>query len=285
MNLKKILAGIDFGQDTPKVLAYASFFARQFNASLDLLYVIDYLVTPPSYVAPYIEEERKEALLRFAEIRARLSEKDIQAKTEVMAGRLQESFEAVSERLQADLLVLGFVTHALRRSSAEKLIKGLRMPMLVVRGRKAEHVLTSPLNIRRILCPFDFSEVSERALRIAKDLKGLFSSELYIVHIIPEDVLNKKIEMNDGRYQSLLDAMHEDSVKALRTLINEDELGVTVLTEKGVPAREIVSLSDEKDIDLVVMGARGLGLIKGMLIGSVTDSVLKSSFCPVLVVH
>jgi nucleotide-binding universal stress UspA family protein len=34
-----------------------------------------------------------------------------------------------------------------------------------------------------------------------------------------------------------------------------------------------------------VMGARGLGLIKGMLIGSVTDAVLKSAPCPVLVIH
>jgi len=55
--------------------------------------------------------------------------------------------------------------------------------------------------------------------------------------------------------------------------------------DQGEPHKRIVALAKEKDIDLIVMGARGLGFIKGMLIGSVTDAVLKSSPCPVLVAH
>jgi nucleotide-binding universal stress UspA family protein len=57
------------------------------------------------------------------------------------------------------------------------------------------------------------------------------------------------------------------------------------IMDQGEPHKRIVALAKEKDIDLIVMGARGLGLIKGMLIGSVTDAVLKSSPCPVLVAH
>ncbi len=59
----------------------------------------------------------------------------------------------------------------------------------------------------------------------------------------------------------------------------------TGVIEAGEPDRRIVSFAKENDIDLIVMGARGLGLIKGMLIGGVTDAVLKSSPCPVLVIH
>ncbi len=57
------------------------------------------------------------------------------------------------------------------------------------------------------------------------------------------------------------------------------------IIHEGEPDKRIVSFSRENDIDLLVMGARGLGFIKGMLIGSVTDAVLKSSPCPVLVIH
>ena len=55
--------------------------------------------------------------------------------------------------------------------------------------------------------------------------------------------------------------------------------------EEGEPYEKIVSFAQQNSIDLIVTGARGLGLIEGMLIGSVTDAVLKSSHCPVLVLH
>jgi nucleotide-binding universal stress UspA family protein len=283
MNIKKILAGIDFEKDTEKVLSYASFFARQFDASLDLLYVIDYLITPPSYIAPYIEQEKNDALQKFMGIRDSLLKEGIQAKTEVMAGRLQESFETASRNIQADLLVLGFVTHALRRSSAEKLIKGLQMPMLVVRGRKAEAALTASLKIRRILCPFDFSEASGKALGIAGELQGLLSSELHVAHVIP-DIVNKNIENTDS-YKITISALHEHVMNNMLKVINKNGIKGTPLVDKGIPAKRIVALSEDRDVDLIVIGARGLGFIKGMLIGSVTDAVLKSSPCPVLVVH
>jgi len=284
LNIKRILAGIDFEQDTEKVLSYASFFASQFDASLDLLYVIDYLITPPSYVAPYIEQEKSEALQKFTGIRDRLAKEGIQGKTEVMVGRLQESFETASKRIQADLLVLGFVTHALRRSSAEKLIKGLQMPMLVVRGRKSDEALTGSLKIKRILCPFDFSEASGKALGIAGELQGLFSSELHVAHVIPDIISNKNIANIDS-YKNIINALHEDNMTNILKIITEKRINGAPLVDKGIPAKRIVALSEERDIDLIVIGARGLGFIKGMLIGSVTDAVLKSSPCPVLVVH
>lgn len=277
------MAGIDFEQDTEKVLSYASFLARQFDASLDLLYVIDYLITPPSYIAPYVEQEKNEALKKFTGVRDLLAKEGIQAKTEVMVGRLQESFETALRKIQADLLVLGFVTHALRRSSAEKLIKGLQMPMLVVRGRKADEALSGSLKVKRILCPFDFSDASEKALEIAGELQGIFSSELHIAHIIP-DVINKNIENMDS-YKITIHALHEHIMNNMLKVIDEKGIKGIPLVDSGIPAKRIVALSEDRDIDLIVIGARGLGFIKGMLIGSVTDAVLKSSPCPVLVVH
>lgn len=283
MNIKKILAGIDFGKDTEKALSYAAFFAKQFKSSLNLLYVIDYLITPPAYIAPYIEEEKKAAVQRFRGLMERLKKEDIPTETEVMTGRLQESFETAAKRMRADLLVLGFAFHTLRRSSSEKLIKGLQMPMLVVRGEKAASEASGPVKIRRILCPFDFSEPSAKALKAAKVLQDIFSSELDILHVIP-DIINKNIE-NDESYDRLIKSIYEENMKNLLKTKNDNNIIATCLVEKGDPDKTIVSISRERDIDLIVIGARGLGLIKGMLIGSVTDAVLKSSPCPVFIIH
>ena len=284
MNIKKILAGIDFGKDTEKALSYAAFFAKEFKASLNLLYVIDYLITPPAYIAPYIEEEKKTAVQRFIGLIERLKKDGIQTETEVMTGRLQESFEVAAKKIHADLLILGFVSHTLRRSSSEKLIKGLQMPMLVVRGGKAESAATGSIKITRILCPFDFSEASAKALKAAKELQDIFSSELDVLHVIPDIIINKNIENKDS-YDSIIKALHEHNMNNLLKLNNDNNINATCLVEKGDPDKTIVSLSKERDIDLIVIGARGLGLIRGMFIGSVTDAVLKSSPCPVFIIH
>jgi nucleotide-binding universal stress UspA family protein len=79
MKLKKILTGIDFGKDTNSVMAYAASFAGIFGSSVKLLYVIDYLVTPPTYLTPYIEEEKKVAEKKFETLKRQLTDAEIGA--------------------------------------------------------------------------------------------------------------------------------------------------------------------------------------------------------------
>ncbi|MBM4145341.1 MAG: hypothetical protein FJ240_03565 [Nitrospira sp.] len=95
----------------------------------------------------------------------------------LLVGRLQESFQAAAKKTDADMLVLGFVSHAIRRSSSEKLIKSLKMPMLVVRGSKSETLKTGSVHIKKILCPIDFSDMSGTALKTALELKDVLSSK------------------------------------------------------------------------------------------------------------
>ena len=69
MKIAKILAGIDFENDTERVLSYASYCAKTFSASLKLLHVIDYLATPPRYLAQYMEDERRLVENKFGLLR------------------------------------------------------------------------------------------------------------------------------------------------------------------------------------------------------------------------
>jgi len=284
MKIDRVLAGIDFGPSTEIVTAYALFFAKTMGASLNLLYVIDYLVTPPAYLAPYMEEEKKVAEKNFTALKERFADAGIKIETEIIIGRLRESFEAVVEKTNADMLVLGFTSHVLRRSSSEKLIKGLQMPMLVVRGEKAESARMDSIKIRRILCPTDFSEESKKALKFANDLKDIFSAEMAVIHVLPNHIIKIKIEKVRDR-DRVLQELNDEARDNLNNLLSNYDIEKSGVIEEGEPAKRIISFSKEKDIDLIVMGARGLGLIKGMIIGSVTDAVLKSSPCPVLVIH
>jgi nucleotide-binding universal stress UspA family protein len=283
METRKILVGIDFGPVTDIVLQYASFFAKALGASLNLLYVIDYLITPPSYLTPYMENEKKIAIKNFALLKKQLTDAGIKAESDVIVGRLHESFVTIIEKKKSDMLILGFNPHAFRRSSAEKLIKGLKMPMLVVRGEKSVASRKVKVNVERILCPVDFSEMSEKALKIAKELRGIFSSKLDILHIYPSYLIKKKLKKKE--YEKLVEKSIKQEENRFNTFLRKSFIDGSGIIDEGEPDKKIVSFAKENDTDLIVIGARGLGLIKGMIIGSVTDAILKTSPCPVLVIH
>lgn len=284
MKIERILAGIDFGPYSEIVEAYSLLFAKEIGASVFLVHVIDYLVTPPAYLATYLEGEKRVSEKKFTVMERRFFDEGIKAESEVIVGRLGESFERVAEKINADMLILGFKSHPLRRSSSEKLIKGLQLPMLVVRGEKADSASTGSIKIRRILCPTDFSEASRRALEVAKDLKNIFSSRIDVVHVFPGYVIREKIETLTDRDKAMQDLI-EQSKGRLDRFLSDSGMKEPGVIDEGKPDKRIISFAEKEDIDLIVMGARGLGFIKGMIIGSVTDAVLKSSPCPVLVVH
>jgi nucleotide-binding universal stress UspA family protein len=283
MKIKRILAGIDLEEDSERVLAYASLFADVFGASLSLIYVIDYFVTPPAYLASYIDEEKKAAMQKLAALGAKMGESGFHADSEVVVGRLRESFEAAMKRRGANMLALGFMSHALRRSSSEKLIKGLKTPVLVVKGRKTEGAHIGSVRIRKILCPIDFSEISRNALNGAVGLADAFSAKLNVIYVSP-DYLIRKMRSAEEKDKAAR-ALRERAEDKLDDFLRGFSLKEAGRVEEGEPAGAIVTFAGREDVDLIVMGARGLGFIQGMLIGSVTDAVLKSSPCPVFVIH
>ncbi len=191
MKIEKILAGVDFGPATDSIIAYAASFASATKASVHLLHVLDYVVTPPAYLAPYIDEEKRVADSNLAVLKKELEEAGITTGTETVIGRLHESFAVSLKKTNADMLVLGFVTHMFRRSSSEKLIKGLQIPMLVVRGEKAAAVRKGGVTIARVLCPTDFSEQSLKALKTAMELCELFSARLDVLHVFDDSAFKK----------------------------------------------------------------------------------------------
>ncbi len=284
MKIEKILAGIDLSDDTEKVLAYASFFAKGLGASLHILYVIDFLVTPPTYLARYLEEEKKNAEKVFEEWKAKLERAGIAAVMEVVIGRLHESFEAAVRRINAGMLVTGFRSHAFRRSSSEKLIKGLSIPILAVRGEKAGVARIGSVGINSVLCPVDFSDISRKALKAADEISKTFSSKMDVMHVLPSHIIKEKMASGKDR-DSLIEELLSQAGKELDDFLKGAGVGKEGTIREGDPAREIVSCSSEKNSDLIILGARGHSFIEGMLIGSVTDAVLKTAPCPVLLIH
>jgi nucleotide-binding universal stress UspA family protein len=283
-----ILSGIDLGPDTEKNIAYAAYFASGTGATVRLLYIIDYLLTPPAYLTSYIEEEKKREEKEMERLREVLNSLGVKSEYSVMLGRLHESFMKVIRETSADLLVIGYKSHILRPSSSERLIKSLAMPMLVVRGKYAEKA-PGAVNIRKILCPVDFSDNSLKALSMAKGYAELFSADLHIMHVVPSHMLRERWEQwgkpRERDRERFEEGLHSEAAGKLSQLKKEFQIPAEGVILQGSPGSLICSSADEGAYDMVVMGARGLSYLEGVLLGSTTEGVLRESPCPVLIVH
>lgn len=284
-----IITGIDLGPDTERNISYAAYFASVTGATVRLLYIMDYLLTPPSYLSSYIEEEKKKEEKEMIRLQALLSGFSVKNEAGVILGRLHESFLKVIEETSADLLVIGYRSHLLRPSSSERLIKSLAMPMLVVRGKYAENASPGTVRIRKILCPIDFSSGSLKALSTAKAYAGLFSADLQVMSVVPSYRLREKWEqwpkVLEKDRQRLEEGLSLEAAEKLSRIREGSDIQSEGMISQGIPGEKICSAADEGAYDMIVMGARGLSFLQGVLIGSTTESVLRAAPCPVLVVH
>lgn len=290
MTCRKILAAVDLGSDTEKVLAYALWLARtcgEKEAEVHLLHVMDYALTPPAYMTPYLEKEKEADRALLQEWEQRVSAQGVRAVHSITAGRLAETFASRFRELASDILVLGHQSHLIRPSSSERLIRSLAVPLLVVRGEKAERASLGTVEVKRIVCAVDFSENSRKAAEAARSLAEKSAAGLTLVHVVSSLALEKSFaklrEISETEKDEYTRHLQREAGENLCSFLRGG--GVENFVTIGIPYKAIIQAAAERDANLIIMGARGISHIREMLIGSVSESVIKSSRCPVLIVR
>lgn len=288
---KVILAAVDFGADTKKVLSYALWLSQALGdgpADITMLNAMDYALTPPAYLLPYIDQEEESIgaeLKKWADL---LKPYGAAATGRIAVGRLVDTFSKTILELSVAALVLAHKSHLIRTSSSERLIKSLDIPILVVRGQKAEGALLGAVNIKNILCAVDFSGHSGKALEFARTLSQKKSSALTVAHILSSLNLEKS-------FDRLRNLSEEDKQNYRNHAIQEAEKSICStadicdwaerIVRTGVPYKAVNEIAAEKNSDLIVIGAQGVSSSKGVLLGSIAEALVKSSPCPVMLVR
>jgi nucleotide-binding universal stress UspA family protein len=141
--------------------------------------------------------------------------------------------------------------------------------------------------MNRILVPTDFSECAQRAVVYGADLAASLSIPLVLIHAYPVPALpvpDGFVIMKPADVADML-SRHESGLAAARAhaLAHGAREVSTVLVE-GRPWQEIVKYAKEHACDLIVMGTHGRGDLTHLLLGSVTDKVVRRAECPVLTV-
>ncbi len=140
----------------------------------------------------------------------------------------------------------------------------------------------------RILVPVDFSECSKRALNQALVLAERFDSSIELLHVYepPYSVGDAIIHRPDSPSMSMQDYIREQAELMLARMIEDlDCEKLESNLASGIPYDEIQRRLDEGNFSLVIMGSHGRRGLSHLLMGSVTERILRHAPCPVLVVR
>jgi nucleotide-binding universal stress UspA family protein len=160
--------------------------------------------------------------------------------------------------------------------------------------------------MKRILVPVDFSPITDGVLALAQQMARAFGAELHLVHVceiaavpvfpaatigypgigMPEMGMTGGMSLEAAGYIPT-DAPNEKQKNQLDRLQEEltrNGLAVVAHEREGTVVEEILKTSREISADLIVMGSHGHGSVYNLLVGSVTEGVLKAGERPVLLV-
>ena len=148
----------------------------------------------------------------------------------------------------------------------------------------------------KIMVPYDGSEHAKHALEYAKGLAVISDAKIAIVHVVPSGVMGVDQIGTEGSLDGvpfgMLNYEQYEGVVRAKEKVTENLAGlvediadiVTIDVVAGTaPAEALARYADKNGCDLIVMGRRGLGAIRGML-GSVSFGLLRSTDVPVLTV-
>ena len=297
----RILIPLDGSKTAEKVLPYSRYLAATLKLPVELLEVIDV-----AEIARRISPEKSHFINTVLENAVRSSEQYLSrvastfpkadVKCTVEKGWAEE---VIIEKAAADKgTLISMATHGrsginrwLLGSVAEKVLRGATSPLLLVRASDdAKTEGEAPLS--SVIVPLDGSELAEHVLspvaELAKQLK--LEVVLFRAYTIP---LNAMAVDPEGLYvvndEELISALRDEVVAYLEKKTEATKkLGVEkvrYIAKYGIAADEIISLGRETPDNLIAMCTHGRSGVKRWVLGSVTETVVRHSGDPVLVIR
>ena len=293
-----ILCAVDFSEGSGQALTAAGRIAETYRQPLVIVYVADPLLA----TAEGFQAQRdpvgvlSDALGRF--VNEVLGDGAAERHTLVVSiGAPAREILAACEARGAQLVVL-----ATRRATgmgrivfgsvAERVLRESTLPVLVV-----PPVPDSPRrtlgDLRHVLVPTDLGDHAPADVRIAARVAASSGAELRLLHVVPGDDAGRwsvvpatLVEAFDEQWRGLRVGASASALEALRHLAEglEGDASPEVEVVEGSAPEEIAAAATRHDVDLVVLGLRGVPGLLGPRVGAIAYRVLCASTVPVLAV-
>lgn len=139
----------------------------------------------------------------------------------------------------------------------------------------------------KLLVAVDFSDPTERILTVASHLASSMEASVWLVHVadpdpdfvgydagpdVVRDQVANELRDEHRKLQTLADQLRESGVDAKSMLV------------RGPTVETLLAMAEKQGTDLIVVGSHGRGMVAGVLLGSVSQGLIKAGRCPVTVV-
>lgn len=145
-----------------------------------------------------------------------------------------------------------------------------------------------------LLYPTDFSDVSKKALDYIKSLKGSGAKKVIILRVINErkaECISQGVawagmqvaDFLKESYRMLIEEAKAE-VKPVEAELKAAGFDVEIMLERGVPQLRILEVAEEKEVSVIILGSHGRSNLAAVLLGSVSDHVIRHARRPVIVI-
>jgi len=137
-----------------------------------------------------------------------------------------------------------------------------------------------------ILVPTDGSKGTDRAVDHALDIADMYGATVHALYVINTSAYSTL--PSDSNWESITAALQDEGKKATREIahrLGDSDVDVKKEVAEGVPHKRILGYADDNGVEMIVMGTHGKTGLDRLLLGSVTEKVVRSSGVPVLTVR
>lgn len=287
MKIERLLAATDLSAPANHAAERAAMIAKESGAALGLLHVVSF--GPLEKLRKLMQDTSAAIQQRIIEVaHSRLvTQADTLAKRYGVSANVRAVSGALLSELQdasADMVVCGargesFMRHMLLGSTAERMLRRTRRPMLVVKQAAHEPYKT-------VLIPVDFSSSSLRAIELARAVAP--QAEIILLHAyeIPFEGQLRYASVEESTLNEYLLIARRDATASMEALCTQAGLALDqarYVLVHGDPSSSVIEQEQVQSADLIVMGKHGESLVEELLLGSVTKHVLAESQCDVLI--
>jgi nucleotide-binding universal stress UspA family protein len=138
---------------------------------------------------------------------------------------------------------------------------------------------------QKIMCAIDFSDFTNLTLSYGQALAKEFEAHLTLCHVVSNMVLMSSAGQAYIASEKIEMERRQDAAARLEEIAGTLDMDCDTLVSTGHPADELTRIAEESGVDMVVAATHGGSGVKRFLVGSVTDRLVKTLTCPMLVLH
>ena len=294
MQFKRIICATNFSDFSNRTVNHGLALAKEFDSKIYVCHVIDL-----SSVAIYGEFQLdpvglQDRIMKDAgdQLEELIGKQHKAWEPLITVGHAADEISRIVEEKDIDLVITATrgrsgLKRLILGSVTERLMRTLTCPLLVIHSPDKEFATTDDqeVKIESILVGCDFSPDSAVAFEYGLSLAQEFQSELHLTHVIETSIYQELHKTETHVKEEIQQEIHDRLLQKLQDMVPEEARNWckphTGLLD-GRPYEEIVNYAEKQNIGMIVLGTRGHGLVKSLLIGSTTDRVVRRAPCPVL---